>query len=126
MCAVLQALFCWQYILFGVAVMVVIFGISFLVRKYTTILGGSLQLLQSPSGVFGLLTLVAITLVTWFQPSVGGTAFAAFVGIVPAILAYCEHREQTQMNAINASIPSAPPESNSAKPVVGSPDAPVA
>lgn len=138
MCSILQALLSWQFIVFGLVAIALILGIVLLTRKYTTILGGIIQLLQSPSGVFGILTLGAITVVTWHQPSVGGAAFAAFVGIVPAILAFCEHKEtmaqMTQLSpplpppvpALLPSIPPPPPDPNLAKPVVGSPDAPVA
>lgn len=63
------------------------------IKRHPNILLGINGLIQSPSGVFGLLTLTAITFVTYKQPSVGGVAFAAFVGIVPAILTIAEHRE---------------------------------
>ena len=60
-------------------------------------------LLMSPSGVFGLLTLFAITYCTVKVPAVGSYAFAAFVAVVPAILCLAEHREQ--MAAINMPQP---------------------
>jgi hypothetical protein len=94
MLAFLQALASFPTVLVVVAILsFVIWRSVKFVKKHPTVLLGACQLLQSPSGVFGLLTLGAITLVTIKQPSVGGTAFAAFVAVVPAILAFCEHRE---------------------------------
>jgi hypothetical protein len=78
--------------------------------KYPGILLGTFQLLQSPSGVFGLLTLFAITLVTIKQPSVGGTAFVAFCAIIPAALGFFEHKEQ--MLQIQQSVLVPPPGTN--------------
>lgn len=134
MCSILLVLLGWKFVVLSLIATAVILGTAILIRKYTTILGGIIQLLQSPSGVFGLLALAAITIVTWHQPSVGGTAFAAFVGIVPAILAWVEHKEtmaqlvppQPPLPPPPPSLPLPPPDPNSAKPVVGSPDAPVA
>jgi hypothetical protein len=54
---------------------------------------GVYELLNSPSGIFSLLTLVAISAVTWHSPSVGGVAFSAFVAVIPSVLALVEHRE---------------------------------
>lgn len=97
----------------------VIYRMVRFVNKHPTVLLGTCQLLQSPSGVFGLLTLLAITLVTIKQPTVGGTAFAAFVTIVPAILSWTEHRE-TMAGVISPPAPAAmveqPPPPNLAKP----------
>ena len=77
---------------------------TFVLIKYPILRTGLSQLLQSPSGVFGLLTLIAITIVTWIQPTVGGTAFAAFVAVVPAILAVVEHRE-TMLQMVQTAPP---------------------
>jgi hypothetical protein len=55
---------------------------------------GCAELLRSPSGVFSLLTLVAISVVTWHSPSVGGAAFVGFCSIIPALLGWTEHKEQ--------------------------------
>ena len=89
------------------------------IKKHPTVLLGTCQLLQSPSGVFGLLTLLAITLVTFKQPAVGGTAFAAFCAIIPAALGFFEHRE-TMAGVTSPPLPATmvelPPPPNPAKP----------
>jgi hypothetical protein len=90
--AILHLLLSWQVILFACVVPVFIYLVK-KINKHSNVLLGINALIQSPSGVFGLLTLAAITVVTWFQPTVGGTAFAAFVAVVPAILTFAEHRE---------------------------------
>jgi hypothetical protein len=137
---ILQVLLGWQFIL-GTS-FVVICLLVFICKKYPNVLLGVNGLIQSPSGVFGLLTLGAITFVTLKQPSVGGVAFAAFVSVVPAILSWTEHKE-TMSGIPQVAPPSPPPPDpppsdpvtvvvepqppdNSAKPVIGSPDAPVA
>ena len=89
---VLHLLLSWQVILFVCMMPVFVYLIK-KINKHPNVLLGINALIQSPSGVFGLLTLAAITVVTWFQPTVGGTAFAAFVAVVPAILTFAEHRE---------------------------------
>lgn len=92
----LQILFNWHFYLCVLVIAIVIYLAKFIIKKikqHPNILLGVNGLVQSPSGVFGLLTLAAITVVTLKQPTVGGIAFAAFVGVVPAILAICEHRE---------------------------------
>lgn len=58
------------------------------------ILEGISQLLQSPSGIFSLLSLAALSVVSWHSPTVGTMAFPAFFAIVPATLAYIEHKEE--------------------------------
>ena len=133
---ILQVLLGWHFILS--ASFVVICLTCLVCKKHPNILLGLDGLIQSPSGVFGLLTLAAITFVTLKQPTVGGVAFAAFVSVVPGILAFCEHRET--LAGISQVAPPAPPPpppdpvsvvieppppDNSAKPVIGSPDAPV-
>ena len=65
---------------------------------------GLYLLLQSPSGVFASLTLLAITIVTLKVPAVGGTAFAAFCAIIPGLITWAEHKEQLQMNQIQTQI----------------------
>lgn len=139
---ILQVLLGWPFIL-G-ASLVVMCLLFYVFKKHPNILLGMNGLLQSPSGVFGLLTLGAITFVTLKQPSVGGVAFAAFVGVVPAILSWTEHKE-TMAGIAQCAPPDPPPPppppppsdpvtvvveaqppDNSAKPVIGSPDAPVA
>jgi hypothetical protein len=76
-------------------------------------LSGFYDLLQSGSGVFALLTLLAITFVTWKQPTVGGVAFAAFASIIPAVLAIAENREtMLSMNQPPLPNPAAPPPPN--------------
>lgn len=60
---------------------------------------GMAELLRSPSGVFALLSLMAISIVTWKQPTVGGGAFIAFFPIVCALLTLAEHRETMQITA---------------------------
>lgn len=86
-----------------------------------SIFTGMKFLLESPSGVFGLLTLIAITVVTWHMPSVGGVAFAAFVAVVPAILTFCEHREAlASMTSVVAPAPPAVTIQSSDLPTKGS------
>jgi len=120
MLAFLQALISFPTILVVLAILIfVTWRVIKIVKKHPTVLLGTFQLLQSPSGVFGLLTLFAITLVTIKQPSVGGTAFTAFCAIIPAALGFFEHKEA--MAGINSPpIPSAmiepPPPPNPAKP----------
>lgn len=78
------------------------------------ILSGISQLLQSPSGVFSLLSLVAISLVTWHAPAIGAGAFVAFFSIVPTALGIFEHREQMAQIAqqTNVTINNLPPKGN--------------
>lgn len=93
---VLQVILGSHVVLIGIAAFITFCSMLFVFRKlkkHPNILLGINGLLQSPSGIFGLLTLVAITVVTLLQPTVGGVAFAAFVGVVPAILTIAEHRE---------------------------------
>jgi len=116
----LQALLSFPTILIVLVVLgFAIYRIVKFINKHPTVLLGTCQLLQSPSGVFGLLTLSAITLVTLKQPSVGGTAFAAFVTIVPAILSWAEHQE-TMAGVVSPPAPPAMvetiPPANPAKP----------
>jgi len=111
-------------IIISIIVLCAIFVIKPCLKKHPAILLGSYQLLQSPSGVFGLITLAAITVVTLYQPSVGGTAFTAFATIVPAILSWTEHREELVKMANNTPSnqiiipPDPPPPPNPAKPTV--------
>jgi hypothetical protein len=57
------------------------------------LLKGCIELIESPSGVFSLISLAVIAVVTWHAPSIGSGAFMAFFGIVPAALGYFEHKE---------------------------------
>jgi hypothetical protein len=66
------------------------------------ILNGLRELIISPSGVFSLLCLMVLTVLAWKVPGLGSGPFIAFFGVVPALLAYCEHKEQLQVNAIAA------------------------
>lgn len=77
------------------------------------ILTGLAQLIESPSGIFSLISLAVIAAVTWHQPSIGSGAFIAFFGIVPAALGYFEHKET--LAQMGMSVPS-PAESNSTIP----------
>ena len=71
------------------------------------ILEGLVLLLQSPSGIFALLTLIAISVVSFHNPTIGSAAFTAFVAIIPAILAIVEHRETlAQMAQQSTAVPS--------------------
>jgi len=92
----LQVVLTWQFFSLVLAVAAITSLIVFIIKKmkkHPNVLLGLSGLIQSSSGVFGLLTLAAITLVTLKRPTVGGVAFAAFVGVVPAILTIAEHRE---------------------------------
>ena len=57
------------------------------------ILSGLKQITESLSATFAFITLLAISILTWHVPSIGGAALVAFCSIVPAILAYAEHKE---------------------------------
>lgn len=94
--SILQVLLSSHVVLFFLALLTILFLVAVIIKKikrHPNLFLGINGLIQSPSGVFGLLTLAAITFVTFKQPTVGGVAFAAFVGVVPAILAIAEHRE---------------------------------
>lgn len=66
---------------------------------------GLAELLRSPSGLFALLSLLVISVVTLKQPSVGAGAFVAFFAIVPAVLAWVEHKEAlAQINQPQTSV----------------------
>ena len=69
------------------------------------ILSGLKQITESLSATFAFITLLAIFILTWHVPSIGGAALVAFCSIVPAILAYAEHKET--LAAINQ--PQLPP-----------------
>jgi hypothetical protein len=81
---------------------------------------GVKQLIESPSGVFSLIALFVIALVSWKQPTVGGVALAAFAGAVPAILAFCEHKETLAQMAQSV----APPQSSVTVTMGGDPPTP--
>jgi hypothetical protein len=123
---ILQILLGWHFILCAMVMAILTRLVLFVNKKHPNVLLGINALIQSPSGVFGLLTLAAITFVTLKQPTVGGIAFAAFVGIVPAILAFCEHKETLagicQVQPLPPETPISivvdpPPPSNVAKPI---------
>lgn len=61
--------------------------------KSVSLWHGLAELLRSPSGLFALLSLMAVTIVTFKQPAVGGVAFAAFFPVVVSMLAWTEHKE---------------------------------
>ena len=75
-------------------------------KTLKNILLGMYLLLQSPSGVFALISLVCVTYVTIKQPAVGGVAFAAFFPVVITLLAYCEHKETLANMALSNTTPS--------------------
>jgi hypothetical protein len=121
MLSFLQVLFSFPTILVVLAIFgIIIWKVIIFIRKHPSVLLGTFQLIQSPSGIFALLTLAAITLVTLKQPSVGGSAFTAFCAIIPAALGFFEHKE-TMAGVVASSIPTAMAEtlsSNPAKPDV--------
>jgi hypothetical protein len=55
---------------------------------------GIRELINSPSGVFSLICLASISIVTYHSPAIGAGGFVAFFGIVPATLAILEHLEE--------------------------------
>ena len=57
------------------------------------LLQGMRDILSSLSGTFSLITLLAIGIITYHSPAIGGGALIAFCSIVPAVLAIAEHRE---------------------------------
>lgn len=119
---ILQISLSWRFIAIAA---VAICGLALLIRNRAVILTGIAQLLESPSGVFALLTLFAITLVTLKQPSVGGSAFAAFVAVVPTILTWVEHKEtilqMSQSASVAAPLPPPPPDAPPPPPDPGLP-----
>jgi hypothetical protein len=70
---------------------------------------GVVELLESPSGVFGLLCLAVIGFVSWKQPTLGSAALASFAAVVPAILALAEHRETMCQMQQGYQVPLPPP-----------------
>ena len=66
---------------------------------------GLYLILQSLSGTFSLITLFVIAGVTYCFPSIGCGALAAFATVIPAILAYAEHKEQLQTVMYNNQPP---------------------
>lgn len=73
-----------------------------------SIFSGISQLIQSPSGVFSLLSLMVLSILTWHDPSMGSAAWVAFFGVVPSALGYFEHKEtlaqMTQQSNVTAVI----------------------
>ncbi len=69
------------------------------------LVNGIVELLNSPSGAFSLLCLIAISIITGRSPIIGVGGFVAFFAVVPAVLALVEHREQmVQLNQPPESI----------------------
>ena len=67
------------------------------------LINGIVELLNSPSGVFSLICLAAISVITYHIPTMGSAAFCAFFAVVPAVLAMVEHREQmAQLNLVQS------------------------
>ena len=60
-------------------------------------------LCRSPSGIFSLICLAVMTILTIHVPGFGYAPWVAFFGIVPAILCYAEHKE-TLANMTGPSI----------------------
>jgi hypothetical protein len=129
--AFLQTLSTWSFIVAIVfAIVVVIFctrKMTSFIKKHPIILEGIKELIASPSGTFSLLTLLAISIVSWKQPAIGGAALAALATVVPAILAVIEHRESVAQAF--QSLPIFPPcaqalPPNPAKPPVDPNDVP--
>ena len=59
------------------------------------LLTGITQLIESPSGIFALLCLATLSVVTWHLGALAGmvAAWVAFFGMVPTALGYFEHKE---------------------------------
>ena len=53
---------------------------------------GVFSLVQDGASTFALLCLVAVTVVTLVRPQIGPAALAAYLTVVPGVLAYCSHR----------------------------------
>jgi hypothetical protein len=64
------------------------------------ILTGLYELITSPSGLFAIMCLIALSIVTWHVAGLA-IAWTGFFAVVPGILAICEHREQ--MATLNSS-----------------------
>jgi hypothetical protein len=62
------------------------------------IFNGIYQLITSPSGIFSLISLAVLTVLSWHLGvawvTAAAAAWAAFFAIIPAALGYFEHREQ--------------------------------
>lgn len=96
-------------------------------------------LVQDPAGIMCLLALFIVSGLCWFH-RVGDVSFAACCTLIPAVIAMLKHRSFSGSDLDNtlpvpATLPlppppdpvtEPPPPDNTAKPVVGSPDAPVA
>lgn len=69
------------------------------------LLTGLYQLVTSPSGIFGLLCLLCLTVLSWHLHDSMVMAWAAFFGIVPTALGYFEHKETLQqMQQTNTTV----------------------
>lgn len=55
---------------------------------------GIIELLQSPSGLFALLCLVAVVITTWHFPYMGSSMMISFISIIVPVLAVIEHLEE--------------------------------
>ena len=58
---------------------------------------GIRELVESPSGLFSLICLTVMAILSWHRSEIGTAAWVAFFGVVPAILAACEHLETTNV-----------------------------
>jgi hypothetical protein len=67
------------------------------------IFNGISELLASPSGLFSLLCLGVLAIVSYHQAGFSA-AWVAFFGIVPAVLAYVEHKETLAQMAQGTNI----------------------
>ena len=68
-------------------------------KSKPNIFTGLFLLVSSPSGLFSLITLVFLTIVSLKLKSI--VAFAGFCTVIPAILAHTESNETLQTNRIN-------------------------
>jgi hypothetical protein len=74
------------------------------------IFNGLGELITSPSGIFSLISLVVLSVLTWHFPAyMGGAPWCAFFGIIPAALGYFEHKETLAQMSLSQQTPPPPP-----------------
>jgi hypothetical protein len=73
------------------------------------IFNGLGELITSPSGIFSLISLVVLSVLTWHFPAyMGGAPWCAFFGIIPAALGYFEHKETLAQMSLSQQTPPPP------------------
>lgn len=68
------------------------------------ILKGIVGILENPATTFSLITLICISVITYHIPSIGGMALATFATVLPAVIAYTDHKQNLANMAISNAI----------------------